>query len=132
VRPEEAPQLVRLGTLAAPLWKGNLRTLAAAQYRAGRFDESVRTFDEVVRLKFTLRAWDWLFLAMAHSRLGHTDEARRGLDEADRWIATADARDQAQTTGKESYVGWYEKVEVAALRREAATVVGGPSAAPNR
>jgi hypothetical protein len=110
--------------LAAPLWKGNLRSLAAAQYRAGQFEDAIHTFDEVVRVR-TLRAWDWLFLAMAHARLGHADEARRYLFEADQWIATADALDQAKKTGRGAYGGWPEKPEVAALRREAENVVNG-------
>jgi hypothetical protein len=126
-RPEDGPQLLRLGKLAAPLWTGNLRALAAAQYRVGQYEDAIRTFDEVVRVR-TLRAWDWLFLAMAHSRLNHAEESRRFLTQADQWIATAEALDQAKKTGPGSYGGWPEKPEVAALRREAENLVNGAAA----
>ena len=32
-------------------------------------------------------ATEWLFLAMSHQRLGHTDEARTWLNKARDWIA---------------------------------------------
>ena len=33
--------------------------------------------------------FDWLFLAMAHHRLGHAEEARSWLDRSVRWIGQA-------------------------------------------
>ena len=58
-----------------------LNTLGAALYRAGRFDEANLRLEEAIRV----RGWegvprDWAFLALAHHRLGHRDEARRWLD----------------------------------------------------
>ena len=58
-----------------------LRTLGAALYRAGRYDEAIRRLEEGNRLpggEGLPSAWP--FLAMAHHRLGHRDEARRWLD----------------------------------------------------
>ncbi len=43
-------------------------------YRSGRFEEGIR-----LRGGGSVPA-DWPFLAMAHHRLGHRDEARRWLD----------------------------------------------------
>jgi tetratricopeptide (TPR) repeat protein len=65
-------------------------TLGAALYRAGRFVEAVE------RLKQTNSTWEqakikpamyspaycWFFLAMAHHRLGHGEEARQWLNKA--------------------------------------------------
>ncbi len=58
-----------------------LRTLGAALYRAGRYDEAIRRLEEGNRLpggEGLPSAWP--FLAMAHHRLGHRDEAHRWLD----------------------------------------------------
>jgi tetratricopeptide (TPR) repeat protein len=60
------------------------RYLGAALYRAGRFAEAVE------RLEMSCppggpggRPWDWSFLAMAHHRLGHDQQARQCLDRLD-------------------------------------------------
>ena len=85
----EEPNLsetVRLAELAVngapePQKAALLNTLGAALYRAGRFAEAVRRLDEGIQKRkgVSIRA-DWVFLAMAHHRLGHHDEARRWLD----------------------------------------------------
>jgi WD40 repeat protein len=78
--------IVRLAEFA---WKGlpeeqkrsALNTLGAALYRAGRFREAINRLEEGVRLgRRPADPLDWPFLAMAHHRLGHRDEARRWLD----------------------------------------------------
>jgi tetratricopeptide (TPR) repeat protein len=58
-----------------------LNTLGAALYRAGRFDEAIRRLEESVKAVNGQGWWaDWAFLAMAHHRLGHRQEARFWLD----------------------------------------------------
>jgi tetratricopeptide (TPR) repeat protein len=58
-----------------------LSALGAALYRAGRCDEAIRRLEEAIPLRSgTSVPLDWPFLAMAHHRLGHHDEARRWLD----------------------------------------------------
>ena len=58
-----------------------LNTLGAALYRAGRYDEAIGRLEEAIRLRGGASVPDdWQFLAMAHHRLGHRDEARRWLD----------------------------------------------------
>jgi WD40 repeat protein/serine/threonine protein kinase/tetratricopeptide (TPR) repeat protein len=66
----------------------NERLVGAALFRAGRFEEALKRFEQGHR-GFVLRAWDLLLLAMIHSRLGHTSEARRLLQRADQWIVEA-------------------------------------------
>jgi hypothetical protein len=62
----------------------SLDTFGAILYRAGRNEEAV------MRLKKALSKspgkvffYDWLFLAMAHQRLGHTGEAKKCLAKAE-------------------------------------------------
>src|SRR5262249_47214233 len=71
--------------------------LGAAQYRAGRFEQALRTLEEVTR---SGDGWTnseaWPLLAMVHHRLGHAVEARRWLDRTRRafdqavWSARGD------------------------------------------
>jgi Flp pilus assembly protein TadD len=78
-------ELVRLAELAVngtPEDHNFLTTLGAALYRAGRFAEAVRRLDEgIQKRKGQILSEDLVFLAMAHHRLGHHDEARRWLDQ---------------------------------------------------
>jgi tetratricopeptide (TPR) repeat protein len=59
----------------------NLNTLGAALYRAGRFEQAICRLQEGIRKRGGASLpQDWVFLAMAHHRLGHDTEARRWLD----------------------------------------------------
>jgi tetratricopeptide (TPR) repeat protein len=120
-------RLVAVAEIAAPDWEGNVRILGAALYRAGRVAEALPRFEEAVRVLIP-DAWDWLFLAMAHHRLGHGKEARECLDRAARWIEEADRR----TIGhpRKLYFGWYERVELKYLRREAEALLGSDAEPP--
>jgi hypothetical protein len=77
---------IRLAEAALARWSEGeksdvLNTLGAALYRAGRFEEAIRRLnkssktqgDEGVPKRFA-------FLAMAHHRLGHQDDAKHWLD----------------------------------------------------
>jgi WD40 repeat protein/tetratricopeptide (TPR) repeat protein len=58
-----------------------LNTLGANLYRAGRFEDAIRKLGEGIQVrKGETIPQDWVFLALAHHRLGHRDEARRALD----------------------------------------------------
>jgi tetratricopeptide (TPR) repeat protein len=58
-----------------------MSTLGSALYRAGRSDDAIRRLEEAIRVRGGKGApRDWVFLAMAHHRLGHRDEARRWLE----------------------------------------------------
>jgi hypothetical protein len=89
-----------------------LNTLGAALYRAGRFADAVRRLDEGIRYKSGVSdKADWVFLAMAHHRLGHHEEARR-------WLSRFRDRSPGLAPG---YV-WGE-LEIRLLRTEAEAVV---------
>jgi serine/threonine protein kinase/tetratricopeptide (TPR) repeat protein len=71
-----------------------LHTLALAQYRAGQFEQAVRTSDESLKVA---PGWggaplNWLVLAMAHQRLEHPTEARAFMDKAAVWRQRATRR----------------------------------------
>jgi tetratricopeptide (TPR) repeat protein len=74
--------------LAEPATRVDLRpavknTLGAALYRAGRYDEAVEKLTAAAKaIPPNGTPWDWVFLAMAHHRLGHRHEARVCLGRA--------------------------------------------------
>src|SRR5262249_55218522 len=94
-------------------------TLGIALYRAGRYDEAVQRLNESIALQKQGGTYrDWLFLAMAHHRLGHADEARRGLDQAGRGPQPTDpqqAAARAQRPGAEGVYGRLFLAEAEAL-----------------
>ena len=67
---------------------------------------------------------DWLFLAKAHHRAGNPKKARSYLVRAAAWIEEAEQRERPGDEERQWY-GWFEPVEVQALRREAQAVRGG-------
>jgi WD40 repeat protein/serine/threonine protein kinase len=53
-------------------------TLGAALYRAGRFTEAIQRLSQVTSEPGrNCLAYPWFFLAMAHHRVGHSEEARK-------------------------------------------------------
>jgi tetratricopeptide (TPR) repeat protein len=100
-------------------WATEARLLGAVLYRNGRWHEALRQYKEAAKLG-RLRAWDWLFLAMTHHRLGHGEEARECLDKAKRWIAEANQHRIGWST---AWGWWGERIEVEELTREAETLV---------
>src|SRR5262249_2076942 len=90
-----------------------------ALYRADRYEEAVRKLEDATLLT-TPVAWDWLFLAMSHHRLGHTDQAREYLTKARKWINLANSKSgNKPATPRASWHSWNERAEVHALQREA-------------
>jgi tetratricopeptide (TPR) repeat protein len=89
-----------------------LRTLGASLYRAGRFEDAIRRLEEGNKIRNGAGdPQDWVFLAMAHHRLGHRDEARLWLDKL---------RLREANTGPDQF--WNE-LEIRLLRSEAEAVV---------
>jgi uncharacterized protein HemY len=95
-------------------------TLGAALYRAGRFDDAVGRLEEAIKLQGKGGVpQDWLFLAMAHHRLGHAAQARKWLDQTARAIAQADPKKSAPGAGSD----WAERIEIHLLHREAQALI---------
>ena len=102
----------------------NLNTLGAALYRSGEFEEAIRTLKEAVAGgKEHGSAWDFLFLAMTHARLGHTGEAQRLLARVGPWVE-AHLR-PVSNSDLPAPLSWQNQLELRLLRREAEAVVAG-------
>jgi tetratricopeptide (TPR) repeat protein len=88
-----------------------LSTLGAALYRVGWYDESIHRLEAKTAQGGAARPTDWPFLAMAHHRLGHRDEARRWLDRL------------REHRPSEEPVQFWDELEIRVLRCEAEAVV---------
>jgi WD40 repeat protein/serine/threonine protein kinase/tetratricopeptide (TPR) repeat protein len=98
-----------------------LKTLGATLYRAGRFEEAIHRLDESIQTRGDggdPRAF--AFLALAHHRLGHRDQAER-------WLAKLLASQPNEGFDFSRY-----DVEIRILRREAESLImgGRPAASP--
>jgi WD40 repeat protein/tetratricopeptide (TPR) repeat protein len=111
---------------------GDVHRVGAALYRAGRFEEAVKRLTEATALNAhpyrTNMLCTWFFLAMAHHRLGHAEEARRWLEQASR--ATEDALkppEKSSTAAGAIPPDWARKLTLQLLRQEAARLLGLPA-----
>jgi eukaryotic-like serine/threonine-protein kinase len=104
-----------------------LTGLGAVLYRAGRFDEGLKKLQqaEAVTQKAgeerVLIAYRWFFLAMAHSRLHHSSDAKLWLDKARQ---TADSAMLLHKTGTQE-LKWNRRLTLSLLRKEAEALVSG-------
>ncbi len=70
----------------APDVKYAWNTLGAAYYRAGKWDKAITALEKSMEIRQGGDGFDWIFLAMAHLKQGHEQEARRWYDQAVEWI----------------------------------------------
>lgn len=109
--------LVRLAELAEQRFLAEqkqivLNTLGAVLYRAGRFEDAIHRLEEGIQLRNgESLPQDWVFLAMAHHRLGHRDEARRWLDRL---------RNRPPSENPSQF---WDELEIRLLRNEAEAVI---------
>jgi serine/threonine protein kinase/WD40 repeat protein/tetratricopeptide (TPR) repeat protein len=128
---EEAVRLAARAASADPKNDAYQVTLGAALYRAGRFQEAVQRLEQAVNPKEAdptkvmqySPAYCWLFLAMAHQRLGHAAEAGRWLDKAVQWI-----KRQAKEPSNPAEGTWYRRLTLQLLCREAEALLNQPAA----
>jgi WD40 repeat protein/tetratricopeptide (TPR) repeat protein len=115
---DDYERVVRMAALATPDIPGintrrhaSLNTLGAALYRAGRYREAIAILNESVASVGGKDAEpDWVFLAMAHQKLGNTAEAKQTLKQ----INVVDL--------ESGPVDWSE-LELEILRREAEKLI---------
>jgi eukaryotic-like serine/threonine-protein kinase len=104
------------------------RTLAAAVYREGKFDVAVHRLNAAMALRKAPAPSLWLYLAMAHHRLGHHEEASKWLDRAKTWIDQAREKkaNSAEPGGGVSWatLPWQERLALELLYREAGNRLG--------
>jgi WD40 repeat protein/serine/threonine protein kinase/tetratricopeptide (TPR) repeat protein len=96
-----------------------LNTLGAVLYRAGRFEAAVDCLNASIKEQGSGGTpVDWLFLALAHHRLGHSDEARKWRERAGTWLdASTPDRPKDESLGRP--ISWTAWMEVRLLRHEA-------------
>jgi tetratricopeptide (TPR) repeat protein len=100
----------------------NERAVGAVLFRAGCFEEALKRFDRAPQASQP-HARDLLFLAMIHRALGHTGEARRSLQQADRWITEADKAPSGTDAEGPRWSNLTERPTTLLLRREAEAAV---------
>jgi WD40 repeat protein/tetratricopeptide (TPR) repeat protein len=117
--------LVEKAVAASPKDWDYLTTQGAVLYRAGRLDAAVERLGVAVQLYADRgTVWDWLFLAMAHSRLGHADQARQWLDKAVQWMALPEDVQMTQDPALFPRT-WAQRLAMQLLRREAEALLQG-------
>jgi tetratricopeptide (TPR) repeat protein len=105
-------------------------TFGAALYRAGRFAESIEQFnkanaDWAPGANLYSPSAAWFFLAMAHQRLDHGEEARKWLDEAIK-------REEQEKQNPKYKDLWLSRLAAPLLHRECEALVKGSGAGPDK
>jgi len=141
VDPARLVQLAERAAVVAPKNRDALLVRGAALYRGGRWQEALGPLTATVAAPQGPRApaqgvgrsspeafddtgYDLLFLAMAHQRLGHAEEARRWLARGVRWMEQAPLP-KTEQGGDNPLYGWNRRLAHEALRREAEALVQG-------
>jgi tetratricopeptide (TPR) repeat protein len=126
---KDSDQAVRLAEIAVksdPKNEVYSDTLGSALYRAGRFGEAIRRLTEFSNDREPATAtpsspiYAWFFLAMAHHRAGHAEEARKWLDKASKWV-----EQQTKSPSNEGNRTWNRRLTWQLLRREAEALLKG-------
>ena len=104
--------LVKVAARPASVNPVTRRVHAAALYRAGDTAGALKEFD-AAEANFPRRAWDWLFLAMVHHRLGNAALCRQCYEKAL----------EHQRTPK-PFFDWRERYEVKTLQAEVEQILG--------
>jgi tetratricopeptide (TPR) repeat protein len=103
----------------------SLTEQGALAYRAGRFKEAVPLFERSLKAdpQSGKEVVNWLWLALAHQRLGQSEEARRWLGKAQAWL---DKYRDGMPARAEQELGLHlhNWLEAHVLRREAESLIG--------
>jgi tetratricopeptide (TPR) repeat protein len=102
----------------------SLTEQGAVAYRAGRLHEAVPLFEQSLRAnpKPGAAVLNWLWLALAHQRLGKAEASRRWLEKARAWL---DQYRDGMTARAEEELGlhYHNWLEAHVLRREADAMI---------
>jgi WD40 repeat protein/tetratricopeptide (TPR) repeat protein len=125
VEPDRLVRLMDRAVKAEPNTYAFLNTRGAVLYRAGRFQDAIDQLQEAVKLQGAGGAFeDWVFLALARSRLGQAGQAREALKRA---LVLYDEGLQPTQPGRRP-ADWSTRVEWRQLRKEAEQLL--PKAEP--
>jgi WD40 repeat protein/tRNA A-37 threonylcarbamoyl transferase component Bud32/Tfp pilus assembly protein PilF len=117
--PDSGLDPARLMLLAEKQW---IYYRGACAYRAGRYEEAIQSLGEADKKMAKISSpLVWLFLAMAHHRLGHRGEARSWLEKAQKQLDQS-RRESARASGPPA-ASWHARLETELLRREATSLL---------
>jgi serine/threonine protein kinase/Tfp pilus assembly protein PilF len=133
--PARLVSLMEKAVAKSPKEHTYVNDLGVALYRAGRFEEAAKRLTEATTLNpdpSKHKMLDtWFFLAMAHHRLGHADEARRWLDKAvqateEALKPPAEPPEKSVTAPGTTPPTWHRKLTLQLLGREAKELIQPP------
>ena len=107
--------------------------LAASYYRAGKYHEAARLFDQK---EPSLPGQgdlviDWWFRAMTYRRAGRAEDAKQWMDKAVAWMSDAQQA-KLQPGQKMADWPWTQRLELSLLRREAEAALKEPAPKPEK
>jgi WD40 repeat protein/Flp pilus assembly protein TadD len=131
VDPARLLRLAERAAAADPQEYVNLRSLGAAQLRAGQSEAAVQRLNQALGVQKE-SPMTWLLLALAHQRLGHAEEARKWLRQAQQWIdqATPAKPEGGVVLAGPDNLPWTERLGLQLVRREAEAKVGAAAGPP--
>src|SRR5262249_21781125 len=109
--PKQAVVLAERAVELAPKGSKYWNTLGVANYRSGDWRAAVAALDKSVKLGQGGDAIDWLFLAMAHGKLGNHDEARQFFARARQWLDKNEASLQSDKVLAQEFRHFYSEAE---------------------
>jgi serine/threonine-protein kinase len=86
-QPEEAVRLAQHAADFAPQYEGVWNTLGVARYYHDDFTQCIEALQRSIAVHSGGDPIDWLFLAMAEHKLGHSDAARDWYEKSIRWLS---------------------------------------------
>jgi tetratricopeptide (TPR) repeat protein len=118
--PDQAVALATKAVQLAPKEATYWNTLGVAHYRAGDWKAAVAALDKVRELSGGGDVGNWLFLAMAHWKLGNHDEALKMYKQAAQWLEKKLERLPKEKGGHAEQLRdfWTEAEEVLELKKK--------------
>jgi Flp pilus assembly protein TadD len=104
----------------------SLNTSGIALYRVGRFQDSILRLNEAIKAHGQGGTpYDWLFLAMAHHRLGHADESKKWMTKAQQWLDQGKQEKAKDKPAAVDALPWDQRLELSLIRAEAEALLNG-------
>jgi tetratricopeptide (TPR) repeat protein len=126
--PLQAVELAKKAVAQFPKNWAFRNTLGAAHYRAGNWQKSLAALEKAMQQGGGGNSFDYFFAAMAHQRLGHSQEARQWLSKATLTMTNGPSLTiPGKPPGEGPRMSWTpeQQKDLEQLRLEAQALVGG-------